>query len=180
MGWEFKNGAGEGFGWDRRTGERIARARSAECDARGIFGAVAAGGDASKSADARPGGFCLCNPQPTRGKFSAGDLRWLEQIVRHVGPPLENVFLMRSLRARAIESERSRISRDLHDGILQTLLSLNIQLDVLRRKLAARSPSKPARTWRICKKPCSRKATNCAAWSPTCGRCAWKAPICAN
>ena len=57
-----------------------------------------------------------------------------EQIVRHIGPPLENIFLMRHFRARAVESERSRISRDLHDGILQTLLSLNIQLDVLRRK----------------------------------------------
>ena len=38
------------------------------------------------------------------------------------------------LRARAIEAERSRISRDLHDGILQTLLSIEIQLDVLRRQ----------------------------------------------
>ena len=34
-----------------------------------------------------------------------------------------------------MEAERSRVSRDLHDGILQTLLSLDIQLDVLRRKL---------------------------------------------
>jgi len=42
---------------------------------------------------------------------------------------------MRNLRARAIESERSRISRDLHDGILQTLLSLIIQLGVLRQTL---------------------------------------------
>jgi signal transduction histidine kinase len=33
-----------------------------------------------------------------------------------------------------VEAERSRMSRDLHDGILQTLLSLNIQLDVLRHK----------------------------------------------
>jgi signal transduction histidine kinase len=33
-----------------------------------------------------------------------------------------------------VEAERSRISRDLHDGILQTLLSLNIQLGVLRQK----------------------------------------------
>ena len=38
------------------------------------------------------------------------------------------------MRARAIEAERSRISRDLHDGILQTLLSVQIQLDVLRKK----------------------------------------------
>jgi len=37
---------------------------------------------------------------------------------------------LRHLRARAIEAERSRIARDLHDGILQTLLSIEIQLDV--------------------------------------------------
>jgi signal transduction histidine kinase len=52
---------------------------------------------------------------------------------------LENILLLRSLRARAIEAERSRISRDLHDGILQTLLSLKIQLGVLREAL----PQKP-------------------------------------
>jgi signal transduction histidine kinase len=68
-------------------------------------------------------------------RFSQADLRWLEQVVRHLGPPLENVFLMRNLRTHAVELERSRISRDLHDGILQTLLSLIIQLDVLRNKV---------------------------------------------
>ena len=56
-------------------------------------------------------------------------------MVRHLAPPLENLFLLRRLRTRAIEGERSRISRDIHDGILQTLLSVDIQLDVLRRKL---------------------------------------------
>ena len=55
--------------------------------------------------------------------------------MRHLAPPLENLFLLRRLRTRAIEGERSRISRDIHDGILQTLLSVDIQLDVLRRKL---------------------------------------------
>jgi signal transduction histidine kinase len=68
-------------------------------------------------------------------RFTIGDLQQLERVVRHIGPPLENLFLLRHLRARAIESERSRISRDLHDGILQTLLSIQIQLDVLRRKV---------------------------------------------
>ena len=46
-------------------------------------------------------------------------------------------FLLRHIRAHAIEGERSRISRDIHDGILQTLLSVDIQLDVLRRKVTA-------------------------------------------
>jgi signal transduction histidine kinase len=68
-------------------------------------------------------------------RFTISDLQQLERVVRHIGPPLENLFLLRHLRARAIESERSRISRDLHDGILQTLLSIQIQLDVLRRKV---------------------------------------------
>src|SRR5262249_16720423 len=62
------------------------------------------------------------------------DLQWFERVVRHLSQPLENLFLLRRLRTRAIEGERSRISRDIHDGILQTLLSVVIQLDVLRRK----------------------------------------------
>ncbi len=57
-----------------------------------------------------------------RHKFSRSDLRWFEHIIRHISPQIDNVYRMRHLRARAVEAERSRISRDLHDGILQTLL----------------------------------------------------------
>jgi two-component system sensor histidine kinase DegS len=78
-----------------------------------------------------------------RRRFAPSDLRRLERIIRHLGPPLENLFLLRHMRARAIEGERSRISRDLHDGILQTLLSVEIQLDVLRRQLP-QSPEQAA------------------------------------
>jgi signal transduction histidine kinase len=139
MAWQFRNGngAGSGFGWDRRSGQRFRavpsppQATREELAAQTLLAAtVEAGG--------RPAGrLLLVNPK--RG-VSASGLRQLEQIVRHIGPPLENIFLLRNLRARAVESERSRISRDLHDGILQTLLSLNIQLDVLRRKLSDRAP----------------------------------------
>ncbi|MFZ3215319.1 MAG: sensor histidine kinase [Candidatus Acidiferrales bacterium] len=132
--WEFNEGPGAGFGWDRRSGQVFRNLPAPPNSTREEFGArtllavtIDAGG--------RPAGrVLLINPQETRRRFTRGDLRWLEAIVRHIGPPLENVFLMRHLRSRAVESERSRISRDLHDGILQTLLSLNIQLDVLRRK----------------------------------------------
>jgi signal transduction histidine kinase len=78
-----------------------------------------------------------------RRAFRREDLIWFERVARHVGPSVENIFLLRHLRARAIEGERSRISRDLHDGILQTLLSIEIQLDVLRRR-AAGSPEQAA------------------------------------
>jgi signal transduction histidine kinase len=139
MGWEFRNGngTGSGFGWDRRSGQQFrdvpvpSEALREEFRAQSLLAATI-------ESTGRPAGRVLL-VNPRRGPSAAG-LRQLEQIVRHIGPPLENIFLLRNLRARAVESERSRISRDLHDGILQTLLSMNIQLDVLRRKLSATAP----------------------------------------
>lgn len=135
MGWQFRNGngTGKGFGWDRRTGQHFRGlpappdATREELKAESLYAATV-------ESNGRPAGrVLLVNP---KHGLAAGELRQIEQIVRHIGPPLENIFLLRNLRARAVESERSRISRDLHDGILQTLLSVNIQLDVIRRRLA--------------------------------------------
>jgi len=130
--WNSLEGAGEGFGWNRKDGRRLA-------DLPRLPGPVRKDMDLDSVLTAtfefggQPAGrVFLANGGE---KFMPHDLRWLERIVRHIGPPLENLFLLRHLRARAIEAERSRISRDLHDGILQTLLSIEIQLDVLRRKL---------------------------------------------
>jgi signal transduction histidine kinase len=143
LGWEFGNGEGRGFGWDRRTGWQYREIPAPPGATQKEFGArsLLAG---TIELDKRPAGrVLLIRPESTRKsngpltsqRFSQGDLRWLDQVVRHLGPPLENLFLLRNLRARAVEAERSRISRDLHDGILQTLLSLKIQLNVLRGKL---------------------------------------------
>jgi len=141
MAWRHRNGTGAGIAWDRRTGERFAAPLLADVT-RKEFGVRSLLAVTIESAGRPAGRILLINARPPRRGFSAADLRWLETIVRHAGPPLENVFLLRNLRARAVESERSRISRDLHDGILQTLLSLKIQLDVLRQK----PPVKPERT----------------------------------
>jgi signal transduction histidine kinase len=134
--WEFHDDRANGFGWDRRTGEAFRTIPVPPASTREEFRARSLLAVTIESGGRPAGRVLLINP---RKRFSSGDLRWLEQIIRHLGPPLENVFLLRNLRARAVESERSRISRDLHDGILQTLLSLKIQLEVLRRKL----PQKP-------------------------------------
>jgi signal transduction histidine kinase len=137
MGWDFTDGKGEGFGWDRRTGQRIRTVPAPPESTREEVGARLLG--VTIESGGRPTGRVLLGiPRSPRRRFSAGDLRWLEHIVRQIGPPLENVFLLRSLRTHAVESERSRISRDLHDGILQTLLSLKIQLNVLRQRLPER------------------------------------------
>ncbi|HTZ73642.1 MAG TPA: histidine kinase, partial [Candidatus Aquilonibacter sp.] len=138
MGWDFNGGKGEGFGWDRRTGQRIRSVPAPPDSTKEDVGAklIAV---TIESGERPTGRVLLSAPRASRGRFSASDLRWLEHIVRQIGPPLENIFLLRSLRTHAVESERSRISRDLHDGILQTLLSLKIQLNVLRQRL----PEKP-------------------------------------
>ena len=135
MGWHYQNGSGEGFGWDRRTGTRVRRLPPPPASTREEIGARSFMAVTIESGGRPIGRVLLVNSSAPSGKFSTGDLRWFEQIVRHIAPPLQNIFLLRSLRARTIESERSRISRDLHDGILQTLLSLKIQLDVMRHKL---------------------------------------------
>jgi signal transduction histidine kinase len=130
--WTSLEGAGEGFGWDRRDGRRLTalpRLPGTSRQELHILSFLTASFDHSGQPSGR---ILLVN---CGHKVAPQELRWFETVVRHLGPPLENLFLLRHMRARAIETERSRISRDLHDGILQTLLSVEIQLDVLRRKV---------------------------------------------
>ena len=132
--WNSLVGQGSGFGWDRRDARplkslpRLPGPAQQEFKVRSFMTvAFEQGGQAT-------GRLFLING---RKPFQKEDLAWLERIAMHIGPALENIFLLRHLRARAIEAERSRIARDLHDGILQTLLSIEIQLDVLRRRVPA-------------------------------------------
>jgi signal transduction histidine kinase len=134
MAWNSQNGGGEGFGWDRRTGARVRKLPPPSASTREELGAQSFMAVTIESGGRPIGRVLLVNSAAKGSRFSNGDLRWFEQIIRHIAPPLENVFLLRGLRSRTIESERSRISRDLHDGILQTLLSLKIQLGVLRHR----------------------------------------------
>jgi signal transduction histidine kinase len=134
--WNSLTGHGSGFGWDRRNARplkslpRLPGPAQQEFKVRSFMTvAFEQGGEAT-------GRLFLING---RKPFQKEDLAWLERIATHIAPALENIFLLRHLRARAIEAERSRIARDLHDGILQTLLSIEIQLDVLRRRV----PSTP-------------------------------------
>ena len=133
--WNSLAGEGSGFGWNRvshrklKTLPRLPGTTQQELKLRSLISVTFDQGG-------QPAGrIFLINLRDPRKQFQKADLAWLERIARHIGPALENIFLLRHLRARAIEGERSRISRDLHDGILQTLLSIEIQLDVLRRKV---------------------------------------------
>lgn len=130
--WNQTEGAGTGFGWDRHDGRALIGLPRIPDATRQLLGLHSLLAVTVAFAGQPVGRILLCNGHR---RFLPQDLQWLERIVRHLGPPLENLFLLRRLRTRAIEGERSRISRDIHDGILQTLLSVDIQLDVLRRKV---------------------------------------------
>jgi signal transduction histidine kinase len=67
------------------------------------------------------------------------ELRFLQELVRQVGPAVYNVLLLRRLRLRAGAVERARFARELHDGAVQSLIAVEMQLDVLRRQ----SPNRP-------------------------------------
>ena len=131
--WNSLEGSGKGFGWRPSDGKRLTEIPRLPESSQKALGAKSFMAVALEP-QAMPARLMVLNG---RRRFVSRDLRWLEQIARSLGPPLENLFQLRHLRARAVEADRSRISRDLHDGILQTLLSLKIQLDVLRRKIAS-------------------------------------------
>jgi signal transduction histidine kinase len=68
------------------------------------------------------------------------ELRFLQEFAQQVGPAIYNVYLVRRLRERAGALERARFARELHDGAIQSLIAVEMQLDVLRRQSGVQSP----------------------------------------
>ena len=68
------------------------------------------------------------------------ELRFLLDLIRQVGPAVYNVYLLHRLRRRASAAERARFARELHDGAVQSLIAVEMQVDVLRRQAEANRP----------------------------------------
>jgi signal transduction histidine kinase len=62
------------------------------------------------------------------------ELRFAQNIMRQVGPALYSVYLFRHFRSRAGAVERARVARELHDTVIQSLIGIEMQIDVLRRR----------------------------------------------
>lgn len=77
------------------------------------------------------GRILLLEPQLTSKPEE--ELRFLQDLIRQIGPAVYNVYLLRRLRKRAGALERARLVRDLHDGAVQSLIGVEMQVDVLRR-----------------------------------------------
>ena len=67
-------------------------------------------------------------------------LRFLLDMIRQIGPAVYNVYLLHRLRRRASAAERARFARELHDGAVQSLIAVEMQVDVLRRQAEANRP----------------------------------------
>jgi signal transduction histidine kinase len=68
------------------------------------------------------------------------ELRFLLDVIRQVGPAVYNVYLLHRLRRRAGAAERARFARELHDGAVQSLIAVEMQVDVLKRQASAEGP----------------------------------------
>jgi signal transduction histidine kinase len=77
------------------------------------------------------------------------ELRFLQEFAEQVGPAVYNVYLVRRLRERAGALERGRFARELHDGAIQSLIGVEMQLDVLRRQSGTQAPVVNAELGRI-------------------------------
>lgn len=76
---------------------------------------------------------------PGRDRPVVAQLRFLQALIRQVSPALQNIHLVRTLRSRAGAAERARVARELHDGVIQSLIGLEMKVDLVRRR-AGQSP----------------------------------------
>jgi signal transduction histidine kinase len=82
------------------------------------------------------GRIFLLNPKLTNE--TEEEVHFLQELVRQIAPAVYNVLLLRRLRLRAGAVERARFARELHDGAVQSLIAVEMQVDVLRRQSASK------------------------------------------
>jgi signal transduction histidine kinase len=63
------------------------------------------------------------------GGFDGEDEEWIIMLAAIAGTAIENAQLSERLQEVAVQEERDRISRDLHDGIIQSLFSIGMNLE---------------------------------------------------
>lgn len=67
--------------------------------------------------------------------FANSDATFLVQIIEQIMPVIENLRLVDGLASEAAAKERQKISRDLHDSVIQPYIGLQFGLAAIREKL---------------------------------------------
>jgi signal transduction histidine kinase len=82
--------------------------------------------------DALDGRLILIGPRINQDSKEA--LRFLQTLAKTVGPFIRDIYFLRDVRVQAEDHVRFRLTRELHDGTLQFLLGMEMQIEVLRRQ----------------------------------------------
>jgi two-component system nitrate/nitrite sensor histidine kinase NarX len=78
--------------------------------------------------------------RPGMGVHREQSARFALNLAHRIAPAVYDHYLVRRLRTRAQSLERGRIARELHDGVTQSLLGLEMEVVVMRRRAAAEAP----------------------------------------
>jgi len=68
------------------------------------------------------------------------DLSFVQSLVWGAVPVLNRLYVQSRLRARARADERLRVAHQLHDGLLQSLISVEMEMELVRRRATQAAP----------------------------------------
>src|SRR6185369_3488928 len=73
-------------------------------------------------------------------EFSDDDEELVEMFALHAGLAIQNARLHQDLQELAVVDERLRISRDLHDGVIQSIYAVSLSLEDVPELMEASAP----------------------------------------
>ena len=82
-------------------------------------------------------------------KAGSRPLRLLRAIATRLGPAIHMLDLVGQLGSRVGAAARARVARELHDGVIQSLIGLEMEVEVWRRSAASEDPAAVDRLTRI-------------------------------
>lgn len=74
---------------------------------------------------------------------------FLQTLIRQVSPAVFSVYLQNRLEEKAGALERARVARELHDGVIQSLIGVEMQLEVLRGQEPLRTSTAASELLRV-------------------------------
>ncbi len=82
--------------------------------------------------EGRSGRLILVAPSVDGNRKRA--LRFLQSLVTKVSPAMQNVYTSRDIRKEVGDQVRAGLTRELHDGTIQSLLGAEMQIEIIRRQ----------------------------------------------
>lgn len=69
-------------------------------------------------------------------RMNRSDIEFVLQVIEHVTPVLDNIWLVDRLASDAADQERHKLARDIHDSVIQPYVGLQLGLIAVKEKLS--------------------------------------------